>query len=774
MTRAIMILAIVLLLMAAAHAQPDADRWLNVVDAGASGSKFETVATTTAGSNVIEVTDPGDFEVGQGVQISRAHVHYEKQRLWGPDFARPNPLEDEVEMRGYDGTSGSWGTFLLEVHPEDPPSFRFTDDIGRSYSEFVPITGDWQALSGGTEIKFNRREWDGAYLVTFSARDQLVSVIDKIEGNTVTLRDPANRSAADAVVQHNDSTALQACIDQAIAENKNVYFPLGHYRLAKGLTVQSARSIVIEGASALGTIIDITMAEGSCFSLRDGEDVTLRNFWMIGHTGYENKDQCGNMSIRRVPSMWGMYLRGCHALGVRNTRRVMVDNCHARRMATEAFYSQGRSRMGLAEPANYTREITYYRCSVEDCGRNAFNNNDMAENTSMIQCRVRDVGGCTWEGASRFVRFIGNYVRNGGTVAMGNISSRDERFEQLPSGQHMVADNVFETGVNYGGCAIRAAHGANEVIIRNNLFINYGTSAIELMGRTSNRALPAHHNTITGNIMDMTGIEPGALPRFAILVSADGSVVSDNQIFVRGDTDPAVTAISIAEPAVDVRVCDNLISNCGQGIVTGRAKTSVAEVIDESTFMVRQSSIPLPARMSHRYAGWSVAWMQGDTHLGTSAIASFDPETMHFTLAEPREMKVGDALELFTDAGTNWSITGNTITGCQKPMALNSYGGPTSLVGDNLISRGQATEITEAVQVRGQFTFTGNTISGFDEEGAVALGLHPDRAGRDVASTFLRNTIQRCAAAVGEESAGQWAASHTADNLFIDCGAEPQ
>ncbi len=399
----------ILPLLATAHAQPpvaeaDPGRWLNVQDYGASGSEYETIASTTEGSNEIVVEDVGDFKVGQGVQISKAYVHYERQRLWGPDRARGKALKDEVEMRGYDGTSGSWTAFLVEVHPEDPPSFRFTDDIGRTYSEFVPITGDWQPLSGGTEIKFNRRDWDGAYLVTFSARDQLITVIEKIEGSKLTLKDPANRTVQDAVVQHNDSTALQATIDQAIKEKRNVYFPPGRYRLAHGLTVKDASSITIQGADPVNTIIDITMAEGACLSLRAGKDVTLRNLRFEGHTGYANKDQCGNMGIRRVPAMWGMYLKGCNAVSIRDTERVMVDNCHAWHMATGV----------TPEPAQYTKEITYYRCSAIDCGRNAFNNNDMCENTSVLYCRIRDVGGCTWEGASRFVRFIGNYVRNGG------------------------------------------------------------------------------------------------------------------------------------------------------------------------------------------------------------------------------------------------------------------------------------------------------------------------------------------------------------------------
>jgi hypothetical protein len=125
-------------------------------------------------------------------------------------------------------------------------------------------------------------------------------------------------------------------------------------------------------------------------------------------------------------------------------------------------------------------------------------------------CRIVDVGGCSWEGASRFVKFIGNYVRNGGTVAMGNLgpSNRDYTYPDLGDGQHIIADNVFESNVPYGSCAIRSAVGATQVIIRNNLFVNFGSSAVETSGATDPRHYASGNTTITGNIFDMTCVGP--------------------------------------------------------------------------------------------------------------------------------------------------------------------------------------------------------------------------------------------------------------------------
>jgi hypothetical protein len=765
--------------MATGRAQPPAlgvagGQWLDVQEVGACGSEFETMASTTEGSNQIVVADVGDFEIGQGVMISKAFVHYEKQRLWGPDWARSQPLEDAVEIRGYDGTSGSWTAFLLEIYPDPPAKFRFSDDIGRTWSEKLQITGDWQPLSGGTEVKFNRLQWDGGYAVSFSARDQLLSVIEKIEGNTITLREAPNRTVQDALVRHCDSLALQAAVDRAVREKRHLYFPPGRYRLAQGLVVNEPTAITIQGADPVNTIVDISWGEGACFSFRGGHDVTLRNFRLEGHTGYDRRDQCGSLRMPMVPAMWGMYLKGCNAVSIRDTERVLVENCHARKMATECFYSQGRSRQGTQEPAQYTKEITYLRCSCEDCGRNAFNNNDMCENTSVLYCRIRDVGGCSWEGASRYVKFIGNYVRNGGTVAMGNIGSRAEHFETLGSGQHIVADNVFETGVCYGGCAIRAAHGANQVIIRSNIFVNYGTSAIELMGRSTDRHLPARNCMITGNIMDMTSVEGEPRERYAIQVSASGAVVSDNQIYVRGECDPTVSGIRLYEPAVNLQVRDNMISNCGYGVATGRCRSSVSKVMDRATFIPLQSSFPFEWRRSHRYRGWQVSWMNGDTHLGLSTIEDHDPETLQFRLSEPRAMKAGDDFELFPGVGANWDISGNIVTGCLHPVVLDSYGSATSIFRDNTLSRGEVIGVQQAAEVRGWFKLIGCHFCGFDEEGSSALGLYPDRAGRDVRSAFIRNIFERCANVVAQGEQGLWEGSHVEGNLFLECGSTPR
>lgn len=746
--------------------------WLNARDFGASGSKFETPATTTAGSNQITVADVGDFQVGQGVMVSKCNIHYNRKALFGPrdKYASNRPAEGEVEVRGYDGTGGSWVVYMLDVDPARPTVFRWTDDFGRTWHADVPLGGEWQPLSGGAEVRFNEFSWQDGYTVIISARDQLVTAIDKIEGNVLTLRDPANRSVTDAVVRHNDTGAMQAAIDRAIAEKKNVYIPIGSYSLSGPLVVKDASAIVIEGANAVDTVLDISEGEGECFTLRDGIEVTLRNLSMVGHSGFDRRDQAGNMRTRGGTAVWGFYFKKCNAVGISNTERVLVENCHARKMSAECFYSGGRSRSGTHEPKQYTKAITYLRCSVEDCARNAFNNNDMAENTSILYCRVRDVGGCTWEGASRFVRFIGNYVRNGGTVAMGNIRSRAEVYEQLGSGQHIIADNVFESACPYGGCMIRAAACATQVIVRNNLFVNFNSSAVHMSGDTGARDLPASTALITGNIFDMTAIGEEPRERTAVNVTASDVIVSDNQIYVRGEHDPLLTGVRLRDDALNLNVHDNLLRGCGTAIAAGRMGGRVGEVLNATTFLRRDGSTPpLMHRKSHQYRGWNVVWLNSGAPDGTSVIEQFNPETCQFTLREPRELKGGDMFEMFPPGGANWNIHDNTITDCLKPVVLDCYGSEASVLRNNVITRGNVAGVKAAIEVGGRFKLIGNHVVGFDESEATALSLAADPLGRTARNVYCRNVFEHCSRIVPEDQKALWDGAKPEGNVYIEC-----
>ncbi|MBI5686930.1 MAG: hypothetical protein HZC54_17820 [Verrucomicrobia bacterium] len=698
-------------------APDDANTRLNVRDCGASGSAFETTAATTAGSNQITVKDVGDFKAGQGVMVSRCNIRYVNPTLWGPGEPYIGASKDTgLEIRGYDGGAGSWIVFLLEIDSAGP-TFRWSDDLARSWKATkTPVSNDWQPLGGGVEVRFSRRDWKPGHMISFSARDQLVSVIEKIEGNVLTLRAAANRTANDAVVKHCDSMALQAAIDRAVREKKNVFIPVGRYRLASGLFVRNAGAIVIEGQSSVDTILDITDGQGACLALDHGTEVTVRNLQLVGHTGLA--EQPGAFKTSSGFSFWACTLKSCSGASINATERVLFENVHARRMASECFISYGPYRRGAEEPKHYTKSATFLRCSVTDCAANAFNNCDFAENTSVLHCRIDGAGWHAYEGSGRFIRFIGNYVRNAGPVTIGDIPHtlpRLDHYHDLGIGQAIVRDNVFEGIGRCGGVTV--IYGTAQVVVANNLFINYNGNAIHASSATVHNNYPSGHITLSGNIIDLTHSGEKPASRIGINVSASDTLVHDNQIYVRGACDPKVTGLQLRDGALNLNVHDNLIRNCGRGIATQRLFGTITETADSRTF--RQTGLPLEWRTSHLYRNWNVVWLKANKPAGQSEMDGYDATALQFKLKEPRDMKVGDRFEVFPPSA-NWNIHDNTITGCSQPVALTSYGSDTSFFRDNLIERGGVTNAAQAIIVTGRFKLTGNHIAGFDEKSAHA------------------------------------------------------
>ena len=234
-------------------------------------------------------------------------------------------------------------------------------------------------------------------------------------------------------------------------------------------------------------------------------------------------------------------------------------------MSSEAFYCQGSSRRNGKVPEIYTKSLTFRRCSVIDCAANAFNNNDTSENTTVEYCRIDGAGWHAYEGPGRFIRLIGNYVRNAGSFTIGDMSHRDEDLNELGCGQAIIRDNVFESG---GRCAgILVNHGARQVCIANNLFINYNGNAITVSGRTVRTSYPSKNMTITGNIIDLSYRGEKQVSRTGIKIEASHVIVADNQIYVRGTRINETTGISISEGIEDVIVHDNQILNCDEGLI---------------------------------------------------------------------------------------------------------------------------------------------------------------------------------------------------------------
>lgn len=693
---------------------------LNVRDFGASGSTFETLATTTAGSTVITVESVGDFEVGQELAIFGCRSHFSEGQVWdatGGDQA--GKFGEQVELRGYDGGKGDGAAYILDFKGEDPPTFRWSDDLGQSWKEPVKVTGDWQKLTAGVEVKLaNAAFWKKPRLVSFTARDHLLSRVVKVEGATLTLADSVPRTATKCVVQHNDSAALQRAFDRAVGERRNVFIPIGHYRLNRGLVLNAPDGISVEGENEENTILDIAGGQGACITVEGGSSVSFRRLRFRGFSGFAEQKKMAYLPAQGYPHMWGFFARHCNAITFRTPERALVENCHATGMSAECFYSGSASRKGAQEPpTHYTKSITYRQCTVSDCARNAFNNNDFAEGTSVLNCRIENIGGCAWEGASRFVKFSGNYVTNAGPVAMGNIRSREAHFDTLPSGQHIVSNNTFEGDLAYGNSFVVASAGATPLIISDNIFVNLNASAIEVSGFGNATNLPAGNVLIRGNAIDLTCVSGESRNRFGISASTNDTTITSNQIYTRNGIDPKVTGLVLAEPAQNVVVSDNIIRGCQLGLEASRIKGSVGEIIDARTFR-SNGRMPWPRRNTYLYQGYQIVWIpnsqEPDKLVDGPVIDRFDVEAGVFRLKEDFDLKMNAVYVLRTSQGFSWNIHDNLINDCAQLVNINVFGGPTAVFSDNILKRSKVPGSLPAVLIRGEFTRRDNQFSGVE------------------------------------------------------------
>ena len=792
------------------RSQPDS--LLNVKQHGVSGSNFETPATPTADPKKIVVENPGDFIQGQDVLISgvgkcdNAWIWpAEQQQSWQSDMpVRPidtmyhslpdykvfgkieqhhreleklgSPLGDEVELKGYDGSLGRLSVYIIEIINENVSAFRWSDDTARTWKGMdVKITREWQALSGGLQIKFNTasQKWKKGDALIFDARDGSLTTIEEINGKEFILKEPLDEPTGGITVRHEDSRALQNGMDKAISENLDIHIPAGNYRLLRGISVLSPRSIRIEGDGVGRTILDMSEGIGSCFWLFHGERVEIKNLKVIGHT---SKKLGLPFSFRNITGrkIWRTHaLKPARAVEIRGTNQLLVEDVHVEKIACECFYSQGPEGCASREDKkNRTDSITYSRCFVKDCGFNAFNNNDVEENTSILNCRIVDVANAAWEGPARYIKFIGNYVRGSGSCSIGNLCVRHRHIDDLGCGQSIFANNIFE-GSGSNRIAIYVSNTSTQVVIKNNIFVNYNGTAIGLYSRRSTNSLPAGYITVSGNIIDLSNNKGPGIKRSGIEIGASDAIVSDNQIYDRRDDKLKPTGILILDPARNIQLHNNTVKNCGKGIYAHGVFSKIGDVVDERSFKQVASIIPPERYLSHCYRDWRIEIISADGASTSSVIEYFDPVEMIFHLCDSLEFKSGDAFTAYPDFA-NWSIHDNTIDSCVYGIVLRSMTDDTRILKNNTISATASEKPSCGIIAEGGWRISGNTIAGFSGSDSIGLFLRNGIFSKKKSSKRINdNLFTNCASAVVEAAPGIWHASDTTANQFSECRTFP-
>ena len=679
------------------------ERYINARDVGVSGSEYKTLALSSEGSEYFKLDNVGDFSVGDEVLVIGADPHIEAAVLFERKDMRVKnrrpwthnqPIGDRVLFDGYDGTSGDFVVYFIDMAPEMNNTFRWSKDFGITWQENIPITEGWINIDGDVRIKINEfRERQWGCTAAFACSSRMNATVMELNGDTVKLSAPATRSAK-CELMHSDTASLQRAIDMAIAEKKTLFIPNGKYRITSLLRINEPCGLTIEGESGTDTVIDNSLGavgverpEGSCFYINGGSDLTIKNLLMVGCYGFDERKRGANLFCKGGTAVYGFYFMKSNACYIANTKRVLFENCHARKMSAECFYSCGASRE-RAEPAdNYTRSITYLDCSVEDCARNAFNNNDKAEGTSILYCRIKDIGNAAWEGASRFVKIHGCYISNTGAIAIGNIRHRLDMYNKLGTAQHIITDNYFEGGTSSPNMPmIKVGSFASQVVIKGNVFVNFASCAIEVRGEGQAVDTPPEGVIISSNSIDLTSVGKESEKRYGIRISSNFVTASDNHIFVRGE-DENVTGIIISDDATRINIHDNTLAGLGTAITSESVEGCVGDVESDTVFYRQEglSSVALKPMLlrvgSHRYRGWKLRWEEDGTE---SEILDFDPIELFFTLKEPRKMKDGDKFSIYPPNVPSWSIHHNIIDSCKENIKFESTAARRVTVDQNL------------------------------------------------------------------------------------------
>lgn len=692
------------------------DAWINAKDCGASGSEFQTSGKIFKDSSEIKVDAVGDFQIGQWVTVSGCNLHYygmvynEKE----PFYARNQKLlEDEIELRGLN-EGKLWQTFLVHFEKADPVTFKWmavdpayqtithTEPVlSREWSwqgKGIPLNDKWIDLVDGVQMRFKKFDWLLGQSISFHARNRMLAQITEINGNTLVLSSRANMDCSNAVIKHNDQSALQDGLDLAVKERKGFFIPSGHYHLETGLWLKNS-SARIEGAHREHTILDISETNTAVFWISGGKEVIIRNLAMTGHTGFLELPSNTSFPTATGYPFWPtanqqMEIKGCAAVNFVNTEFLLFEDLNVSRMASETFYSHGSDRYknhsyiqspheGIEELDNqYTKSCSFHRCNVKDCGFNAFNNNDHAENTNIINCHVERVSNFC-ENASRFTRIIGNYVLDGcATSVHGGASSK----ETIGPTQSIISNNVFEGGRLSGGLWVGSS--ASQVVISNNIFIGYSKESAIMLDAYGLRRAPARSITIIGNNIDMTQIEgnPDNI-REGIQVNASNVIIADNHIYVRGIKSEKVTGISLSDYSTNINIHDNIIDNCDCGFRTGyrvfirdnprersgyfeyrHSESEVAEITGGKSF--RDKSLPGTWPNTTVYRNWRIQWLTGANKGREMIIENYNQDGRIITLKENADLNAGDRFAIYP-AHANWQIHHNTISECTEAVKLD-------------------------------------------------------------------------------------------------------
>lgn len=222
----------------------------------AAGVLTETTGTITSGGTSLVVADASSFAVGHSVRVGHKHV---------VDLVIDTGASSTGSIYVSYGTGTN--TDFDRVVNIAVVSGDTAAQVAAKFRASTVFNYEWDVSGSGTTVRFTRKiaiAFGSGFsilnsdtkpnlgvtatptIVTAGSAVVSTSKITAKVGNTLTLADAASASVTDAVVSHNDSTAINDAVNAA-APGDIVYIPAGQYRmdsqiyvLRKGITVRGA------------------------------------------------------------------------------------------------------------------------------------------------------------------------------------------------------------------------------------------------------------------------------------------------------------------------------------------------------------------------------------------------------------------------------------------------------------------------------------------------------------------------------------------------------
>jgi hypothetical protein len=302
----------------------------------ASGSAQTTTGSITSGSNSLNVANPIDFKIGQGIAIQTVApvtdvkslqitanastvgnitISFEASPYSIPVNAGDTSIQiaDRIRSSAFNGwtTGGTVGTNTV--------TFTANDAGEKSTMSYDPST------TGAT----------GTITVTTTGikPSYFVSTITGINGNILTLQNNATTTISNALTLHDDTTAIQNAINDITSDGGELILPKGTFNYSSNLTIDSKNDVTFRGVGQK-TILYALVANNAALYVNNSNNIVVCNFKLIS-SGTKRLQSDSSIGIR--PSgcndlkIKSVYVEKTSAgILIRNSKDVMVKNCRVK------------------------------------------------------------------------------------------------------------------------------------------------------------------------------------------------------------------------------------------------------------------------------------------------------------------------------------------------------------------------------------------------------------------------------------------------------------